>query len=67
MVDNLCLIQDGVYTSEDLDGIETEKQCIQVDSILLPHRAIPTIVKVILEDNRKICIITKEYLLGNDN
>ena len=68
MLDNICLLHDGVCKSEELAGaIEADKQSVEIVPVLRPDCAIPTgaIAKVTLEGDKKICIITKEYTKGN--
>ena len=68
MIDNICLLQDDVCISKDsARAIKVDKQFVDVNFQLIDMDTIPvgTIVKVLLNGNIKVCIITKEYIKGN--
>ena len=70
MVDELCLLEEGVCIGGDsVEAIEMNKQFMDVDSQSTTITPIPvgTIVRVKIKGNSKICIVTKEYLKGNGN
>ena len=68
MIDNLCLLGEGLCIGRDSTGdIKMNKQFMDVDFQMIATTPIPvgTIVKVNFDGDRKICIINKEYLKGN--
>ena len=64
LIDNVCLLQDGVHTQDDSEGdTKANKQFVEVDSQLRNQETIPvgTVVRAQIENDDKICIVLREY------